>query len=392
MVFALVPAVGAPRPVLTIESNLEVPVVLLSLLAACGAIESDEPCAAPGVVCTYAGMPGVAWAGQDGMLPKLTGLYYPAGITIAADGVPYLLDMNNHRLRAPDQFGMLQTVAGTGFSGVGGGGDALGVDIGAPADAVLAPDGTMFVVLRASSRVERFDPVEGSMEVVAGTGWRGYAGDGGDALDAMLQVPQGIALGPDGEVYISDTANNVIRVVRPDGVIQTFAGDAPKDGTFPSSGYSGDGGPSLGALLDTPAGLAVIGRTLYIADSGNHAIRAVDIDAGTIDLVAGTPELSGFVEGHATESAFNWPSDITPDLDGRLVIADEVNHCVRVLDHDGVVRTLAGQCTTSGFSGDGGPAIDALFNNPHAITVAPDGTLWVADTLNQVVRTVAPTE
>ncbi len=359
------------------------PLLLTLCLAACGPRPTSPLCTVPGAICTFAGLPQTALSGEDEVAAQLSGLYYPTEVVVDRAGLVYVLDLNNHRLRRVDEAGFIHTVAGTGFAGIGDAGLATSVDIGGPSDAVIDADGRVLVSLRSSNRVDRYDPSTGYIEVIAGSGWRGFAGDGGPATDALLQAPMGIALDERGALLIADTDNDLIRRVV-DGEIETLAG------VWPSGGHSGDGGPAKDAVLNRPSGMLRDGAVLYFADSGNHVIRSIDLGTGLIDTVAGTPGVAGFADGSSREAQFSWPADLALQPDGTLLVADELNHCVRAIDPSGQVSTFAGVCGVPGYGGDGGDASVAFLYAPIGVTVGPDGVVYVADTGNHIVRVITP--
>ncbi|MDL1973176.1 MAG: sugar-binding protein, partial [Deltaproteobacteria bacterium] len=221
------------------------------------------------------------------------------------------------------------------------------------------------------------------IETVAGNGTLGYSGDGGPAAQAELTYPCGVAVDGSGNLYIADRWNWCIRKVDTSGIITTVAGDGAWWG-----GYSGDGGPAAQAKLDYPCGVAVDGSgNLYIADTFNHCIRKVDT-SGIITTVAGDGTLgySG-AGGPADQAELNWPDDVTVDGSGNLYIADTINCCVRKVDTSGIITTVAGD-GTRGYSGDGGPATQAKFYDPHGVAVDASGNLYIADRRNHCIRKV----
>jgi sugar lactone lactonase YvrE len=186
----------------------------------------------------------------------------------------------------------------------------------------------------------------------------------------------GVVVDTDGIVYVSDPQSAVIWRVEGD-VVTILAG---QEGV---PGNSGDGGPATSALLgggDLASKIALDGRRLLLADGPNHVVRAIDLDAGTIELVAGSTEGEPFVT----------PTDVAVGADDSIYVADPGSHCVFVIHPDGTVASFAGVCATSGFAGDGGPATAALFSEPYGVAVDAAGAVYVADTMNQVIRRVAP--
>ncbi|ARV44886.1 hypothetical protein BCV50_07530 [Bacillus subtilis] len=218
---------------------------------------------------------------------------------------------------------------------------------------------------------------------VAGTNY-GFSGDGGPATQAQLRAPRDMAVGSDGSLYIADTENERIRRVGPDGIITTVAGTGVQ-------GFSGDGGPATQAQLGSPRGVAVgSDGSLYIVDAGNVRIRRVGPD-GIITTVAGTG-VSGFSGdgGPATQAQLSFPpGGVAVGSDGSLFIADTLNNRIRRVGPDGIITTVAGT-GDFGFSGDGGPAAQATLRIPGDVSVGSDGSLYIADSQNVRIRRVGP--
>jgi RHS repeat-associated protein len=248
----------------------------------------------------------------------------------------------------------------------------------------LGPRGELYFLNDRPYTVHRIDP-DGAVVHVAGVSLGvGYSGDGGPATAAKFAYPTGIAVGPDGTLYIADTLNYRVRGVTPDGIIYTVAGNG-------SRGFSGDGGPASAAQLYNPTHVTPGGDgTLYIADAGNHRVRAVAPD-GTIRTVAGNGS-RGFSGdgGPASAASFDDIGGLAVDADGVLYIADTNNHRVRRVTPDGIVDTLAGSgdggVTKGKYGGDGGPALQARLNRPEALALGVDGDIFVADTFNNRIR------
>jgi len=247
----------------------------------------------------------------------------------------------------------------------------------------LSPSGALYMADPVNVRVGRLEP-DGSVTVIAGTGKAGYSGDGGPAVQASLLLPLDVSAAPDGSVYIADSGNNRIRRVAPDGTITTVAGGgSPKDGL-------GDGGPAAQAALSAPSGVAVgPDGSIYIADTGNNRIRRVGLD-GIIRTVAGggDPDDDLGDDLPATEAKLEEPKGIAVGPDGTLYIADTGNYRVRMVDRDGIITTIAGS-GTQGYQGDGGPAAKAYLGEFQGIGLAPDGSLYIADMENRRIRRVA---
>jgi sugar lactone lactonase YvrE len=251
-----------------------------------------------------------------------------------------------------------------------------------PSGVTVGALGDVYFSGGSANSVYRMDGA-GVMTRVAGTGTRGYAGDGAAATNAELTNPQGVAADFRGNVYIADQLNHRIRRVAADGRITTIAGSGC------CGGYIGDGGPATAAQLNSPSGVAVHGTDLYIADSANNVIRKIARD-GTITTVAGngTAGYSGD-GGPATNASLNGPFAVVVDSSGNLYISDRNNHCIRRVSVDGTISTVAGICCAASFSGDNGPATSAQLNSPQAVAFGPSGQFYIADEGNHRVREVA---
>ncbi len=207
--------------------------------------------------------------------------------------------------------------------------------------------------------------------------------DGSPATDVTLTLVDGVAVGPDGDIYISHRSKNRIRRISADGTIITVAGTG-------TAGFSGDGGPAVAAELNFPAGLVLDEKgNLFIADRNNHRIRKVSPD-GIITTIAGNGEADMMGdEGPALEASLNLPSDLALDDAGNLYISDRSNNRVRKVDADGRITTVAGLGPAE-YGGDFGPAEDALLKYPFGICLDKKGNLYIADRGNNRIRKVTP--
>ena len=225
----------------------------------------------------------------------------------------------------------------------------------------------------------------GSIDTVAGNGAWIYTVDGGLATQTPIFLPTGMVADAAGNLYLSDSNNNRLRSVNAKGVISTVAGTG-------SPGYSGDGGPATMAAINTPAGIVIDGAgDLYFADTGNHAIRRIDATTHVITTVAGTPAVQGYSgEGTpATAATLSLPQGLAFDAAQNLYIADTGNNVVRVVSaSNGFIHTVAGT-GTAGYSGDGHAATSARLDSPWSVAIGNDGSLYIADLTNNVVRKVS---
>lgn len=353
--------------------------------------EPEDRCEpGPGIVCAYMGT-SIAGLGDDGLDPRQTDLYLPQDVTVASDGTVYVVDWNNHRIRTVRD-GVAVTVVGTGYLGDAPAGTATEVSLNHPTHITELPDGNIIVSAWHNSKILRYDPRTNDVEPICGTGARSYEGDGGPAIDAILDLPVATALGPDGSLYIADQANQRIRRIDPEGIIDTIAGTGVP-------GFAGDGGPAAEAQISLPGGQAAppAGRiatdakgNLYIADSANHRIRKVDT-AGMISTVAGdgTPTYRGD-GGKAIKASLFRPSDVALDEHGNVFVADTDNSCVRKIDPAGVITTAVGVCGSPGLGDPGVAASEMFLDRPYGIGLDDDGTLYVADTHNHRIVVVHP--
>jgi sugar lactone lactonase YvrE len=319
----------------------------------------------------------------DGGAATSAQLNYPYGVAIDTAGNVFIADIDTNRIRKVDPAGTITTVAGTGWRGFSGdGGPATSAQLSAPSGVAVDTAGTLFIADVGNNRVRTVDTA-GTITTVAGTGG-GFSGDGGPATSAQLSVPSGVAVDLAGNLFIADTGNNRIRKVDPAGTITTVAGTG-------AAGFSGDGGRAKKAQLNAPSGVAVdLAGNLFIADTGNNRIRKVD-PAGTITTVAGTGA-AGFSGdgGRAKKAQLNAPSGVAVDTAGTLFIADVGNNRIRAVDTAGTITTIGGTGDDT-FSGDGKPASSAQLYNPNGVVVDSAGTLFIADVGNNRIRAVDTT-
>jgi sugar lactone lactonase YvrE len=406
--------------------------------------ESDgdpSACGGPGIICNYLGT-GQGGPGRDGLPPHEQRLSLPQDLTFGPDGKPYVLDWNNHRVRTIVD-GRVYTVIGDGEIGDAPEGMATGISLNHPTHVSFDPHGRLILSAWHNSKVMRCELDSGTIENVAGDGDRAFSGDGGPAKVADFDLPVATAFDSDGRLLIMDQANQRIRRIDQDGVVETVVGPDAKFMPTPAGyervcvenangveqcklclpefagdpacppqkpqGFAGDGGPGTEAVIfepfsqsAPPAGRMEMGPdgVLYFCDTGNHRIRALDPD-GSVRTVAGSGPSEfdrsfdgGYAGdgGPATEALFRMPADVAAGSDGTLYVADTYNDCVRKIDTDGIVSTVAGQCGKPGHSGDGGPATQARLNRPYGIALDENQNLYIADTENDVVRVVHASE
>ena len=279
--------------------------------------------------------------------------------------------------------GIITTIAGTGEKGFSGdGGLATRARLAGPRGLFVSAEGDLYIGETHGQRIRRIDMGSGIITTIAGTGEVGTSGDGGPATQARLHRPMAVCMDARGNLFIADATNNRIRKIDSQGIISTVAGTG--DGTF-----SGDGGPAIQACLNMPSELFVdAGGNLLIADVSNHRIRRIDSITGIITTIAGTGE-EGFSGdgGPATQARLALPYAIFVDPGGNLYISDYGNRRIRKIDSQGLISTVAGT-GEQGFSGDGGPATQARLHTPLGLFVDAGGNLFIADVYNHRVRKV----
>jgi sugar lactone lactonase YvrE len=356
-------------------------------------------CAA-GQICTIAGT-GIAGDGADALPALETRLYLPQDTTFGPDGRLYVVDWNNHRIRVIDTDRRMHVVAGIGELGPSVD-DPASERLNHPTNVTFDPMGSpddMLIAAWHNSRVKKATISTGSIVNVCGTGKRGFAGNGGPAESATLDLPVAVVFDAAGNLLIADQANQMIRKVdRATDVISTIAGTGHcADAVNPNPCVLNDGGPATMAGFHfpigqsaSPGGRIALGAdgSIYVADTENFRLRRID-PTGIIDTFAGNGTW-GFAGdgGPAREAQLGRLADVAMGADGRVYIADTDNSCVRVVTPDGIIATFAGQCGNRGFAGDNGPAPAALLNRPYGVEVGPAGEVYVADTHNQRIRVI----
>jgi gliding motility-associated-like protein len=232
-----------------------------------------------GIITTIAGG-GFSGLGDGGQATAAE-LSNPVGVVFDAAGNLYIADYSNNRIRKINTSGIIYTVAGGGSSGLGDGGQATNAELNAPSTVVFDATGNMYITDRLNNRVRKVNTA-GIITTIAGTGTAAYSGDGGQATAAEINGPWGIVFDATGNLYIADMYNNRIRSVNTAGIITTIAGNG-------TAGFSGDGGPAIAAELNEPGGLAFYAGTYYIADASNNRIRKITLLTSSTCTALGTP-------------------------------------------------------------------------------------------------------
>lgn len=331
------------------------------------------------------GQPGFS---GDGGPAAQAALNAPFDVAFDRAGNLYFSDTNNHRIRRVDgRTRMIRTVAGDGTKGFAGdGGPALRALLDEPYGIVFDREDNLYFADRLNRRVRRVDAQTGVLTTVAGDGSRMHSGDGGPAARAGLVEPNGVAIDTRGRLFIADVADHRVRVVDlATGTIQTFAGTG-------RDRHEGDDGPAQAASIAGARAVEVgPDGTVYILERQGHTLRAVDPKTGVIRTVAGTGKKGYTGDGGPAGSAtFNGPKELAVGADGHLFIVDTENHVIRRIDaRTGVLTTVAGNGQKGG-GGDGGPATTAQLDRPHGVAIGHDGALYIGDSGNHRIRQVGP--
>jgi uncharacterized protein (TIGR03437 family) len=401
-----------------------------------------------GIISTIAGNGTAQFAG-DGMTPLAASFFVPAGVLVSPSGQTYIADRGNQRVRQFTAVGVVSTLAGNdqyrvvastaaptqtflfgpqgiaigaiahdlliaenrgnavrdisvtgvvkkeaGLSLVGGytrdGLTGANTLLNNPFGVAEGPDGTIYYADTGNNLVRAISPMDQTVKTIAGV--QGMAGNNGDQMpgpSTYLNQPRAVLVDIAGDIFIADTGNNrILRIDATTGTATTYAGSVT--GT---AGYNGDGIKAVNALLTAPYGMAFFGNTLYLADQGNHRIRAITPTL-MISTVAGTgsgaaPNGDG---GAATAANVPSPFGITFDSAGNMFYSEYQYHVVREVTTQGLVFTVAGN-QRPGFAGDGGLATASVLNFPAGVVIDPNsGYLYIADSGNDRVRAVIPVQ
>jgi hypothetical protein len=336
--------------------------------------------AAPGDIVTIAGG-GTGGLGDDGLATSAT-LSYPTRVSIDISGNIYIADYANNRIRKVDHnSGIITTVAGNGTAGYSGdNGPATSASLRSPLGVSVDASGNIYIADTDNNRIRKVD-ISGTISTLAGNGTPTFAGDNGPATSASLNFPVGVSVDTSGNIYIADTDNHRIRKVDISGTISTLAGNGTPT-------FAGDGGDATLASLNLPTSVSVNDSgNIYIADFANNRIREV-YSSGTITTVAGNGTVTYSGDGvPATSASLYAPYGVAVDALGNIFIADTFHSRVRKVDTLGIITTVTGNGTWA-FSGDNGPAASAAVNRPYGVLVDAAENIYIADTYNNRIRKV----
>lgn len=328
---------------------------------------------------------GIAgYSGDNGLAieAKING---PTSVRFDHFGYMYITDASNNVIRRVDRSGIIITVAGNGIAGyIGDNGPATNAELYSPNDVAFDAQDNMYIADWGNEVIRKVTP-SGTITTFAGGG-SGGLGDGGSAINAELNDPLGLEFDSAGNLYFADNGNHRVRKLNTSGIISTVAGTG-------IGGFSGDSGPADSAEVRLPEFINLSpSGDLYIPDAFNHRVRKVTVATGIINTIVGNGVTAYTGDGGPADSAeVEFPWSIAFDNTGNYFITDLYNGTIHKVDTAGIINTIAGNAT-AGYSGDGGPAIDAEFGFQAACTaIDPLGNLYVADYANNRIRRIVYT-
>jgi sugar lactone lactonase YvrE len=324
-------------------------------------------------VSTLTGQPLLSGASNG---PVTTALFNdPAALVADSTGNLFVADSRNHVIRKIATNGIVSTFAGqTGTAGSSDGTGAARFDT--PSGIALAPNGDLYVSDTGNHTIRRITPA-GAVTTFAGVAGQSGFTDGA-GTSARFNFPLSLAVASDRTIFVADSGNHLVRAIVPDRTVRTLAGRAETWGTEDGAGNN--------ARFNGPVGVAINSDgNIFVSDSNNHVIRRVT-RAGIVSTWAGAAGADGSTDGERLAATFSKPAELAFDAHGNLFVADSFNHLIRKISRDGKVSTVTGVAGADG-SVDGSNGQARLFN-PYGLAIGPDGSLIVSDTYNELIRIV----
>jgi hypothetical protein len=329
------------------------------------------------IINTICGNGASVYAGDGG--PAKNASLIPGGVSTDKDGNIYIADANYHVVRKVDaRTGIISTIAGNGDLGYSGdGGPATQAVLSYDFQTAVDARGNVFIGEFGNNCIRRVDKATGIITTVAGTGIAGFNGDG-NAMSTNI-TPFGIAFNKHGDLIMASD-NRIRKLDLRTGLITTIAGTG-------NDGFGGDGGPAKLATFSFVWNLILDDQdNIYLTDQNNFRVRKIDGRTGIMTTIAGNGVLGNSGNGgQATNASFTTPTGIAIDNSGNIFISDETLSQVYQVDKKGIIYLIAGK-GTNGFSGDGGPGINALLYHPNSLAVDSKGNVIVADDFNYRIR------
>jgi sugar lactone lactonase YvrE len=319
-----------------------------------------------GKVITIAGSGSFGYADGEGTNAQFR---YPQGIVSDPDGFIYVSDQSSHRIRKISPFGFVSTLAG---SGTGAYAEGFGTNavFNFPTGLCIDAVGNIYVADNGNNRIRLIKP-SGIVSTFAGSGTSGF--EDGVGTSVKFNGPVGVVISLSRTLYVTDNNNHRIRMISDSGVVSTFAGKS-------SSGYSD--GIGTNAIFSNPRGLAIdASGTLYVTED-SHRIRMIT-SSGVVTTLAGSGS-AGFSDGFRTSALFNFPVSLAIDPSGNIFVGDRDNHRIRMIKPDGYVVKVSGSGTVGSYSD--GIGTNARFNSPNGVTIDSSGNVLVADYYNNRIR------
>ena len=352
-----------------------------SLLALAFLLISNGSARADWSIETIAGTGKQGFSGDGGPATKAE-LDNPFGIVRGPDGAFYYCEYTGQRIRRIGKDGTITTIAGTGQVGfTGDGGPALEATFNKPHELRFDTFGDLYIVDMVNHAVRKIDMKTGMITTIAGTGQPGYGGDGGPAVKAQFKQPHSIQFGPEGDLYICDIGNHVIRKIdMKTATISTFAGTG-------KAGDTPDDSPIAGTPLKGPRSLDFDREgNLWLATREGNQVFKFELKAGKIHHIAGTGK-GGFTGhgGPALEATLSGPKGISVDASGNVWLADCESHSIRMIDaKSGRIELIAG----TGKKGDGadGDPLKCEMGRPHGVYADADGGIYIGDSEAHKIR------
>jgi len=355
---------------------------LATLLLLCSSVSAF----ADGKVITILGNGEAGYSGDGGPAEEAL-CEQPFGLVIGPDGALYVCETANHVIRRIDlETNAATTVAGTGEMGYSGdGGSALEAKLNEPYEIRFNKNGDMYFVEMQNHVVRRVDARTGEISTVAGTGEKGFSGDGKPATQATFHRPHSICFDTAENLYICDIGNHRVRVVDAEtGNVDTYLGNG-RQGRLPD-------GTLVGRIpVSGPRALDFDGKNLWLALREGNAVYRIDLKRGLMNHVAGLGGKNGYDgDGRPAHLArLAGPKGISIDQEGNIFLADTESHTIRRIDRQtGIITTLVG----NGKKGDGpdGDPLKCQLNRPHGVFAAADGRVYIGDSSNHRVRCWIP--